>query len=96
MVFGTGPKVGEALVSHPDVPVISFTGSTATAQRIRQACSQYSKKISLEVCVIFASICENVYGCDGVRDILYNLCQNINEKKLINDHHASVMSFSVK
>ena len=40
MVFGTGSKVGEALVSHPDVPVISFTGSTATAQRIRQACSQ--------------------------------------------------------
>ena len=49
MVFGTGSKVGEALVSHPDVPVISFTGSTATAQRIRQACSQYSKKLSLEV-----------------------------------------------
>ena len=49
MVFGTGPKVGEALVSHPDVPVISFTGSTATAQKIRQACSQYSKKLSLEV-----------------------------------------------
>ena len=49
MVFGTGPKVGEALVSHPNVPLISFTGSTATAERIRQASSKHNKKLSLEV-----------------------------------------------
>ena len=35
IVFGTGPKAGEALVTHPDVPIISFTGSTATGERIQ-------------------------------------------------------------
>ena len=51
IVFGVGPKVGQALVSHPDVPLISFTGSTATAQKIRQACATMSKKLSLEVSI---------------------------------------------
>ncbi len=53
MVFGTGPKVGEALVSHPDIPLISFTGSTATAERIRRAAAPYTKKLSLEVNMLF-------------------------------------------
>lgn len=36
IVFGTGPRVGEALVSHPEVPLISFTGSQPTELRITQ------------------------------------------------------------
>lgn len=34
LVMGTGPKAGAAIVRHPDVPVISFTGSTVTGQVI--------------------------------------------------------------
>ncbi|KAM9315954.1 HBS1-like protein [Gastrophryne carolinensis] len=49
IVFGTGPKAGEALVCHPDVPVISFTGSTVTAQRIIEKSAPYCKKMSLEL-----------------------------------------------
>ncbi|XP_056422566.1 HBS1-like protein isoform X2 [Hyla sarda] len=49
IVFGTGPKAGEALVCHPDVPVISFTGSTGTAQRIIEKSAPYCKKLSLEL-----------------------------------------------
>ncbi|RXN00133.1 Aldehyde dehydrogenase family 8 member A1 [Acipenser ruthenus] len=49
VVFGTGPKAGEALVSHPDVPLISFTGSTATAQRITQQSAPYCKRLSMEL-----------------------------------------------
>ena len=49
IVFGTGPKAGEALVTHPDVPIISFTGSTATGERIQRVSAPYCKKLSLEV-----------------------------------------------
>ncbi len=31
MVFGLGRSAGQALVTHPDVPLISFTGGTVTA-----------------------------------------------------------------
>ncbi|MEE6475737.1 hypothetical protein FKM82_010846 [Ascaphus truei] len=49
IVFGSGPIAGEALVCHPDVPIISFTGSTATAQRIIEKSAPYCKKLSLEL-----------------------------------------------
>ncbi|XP_056674809.1 2-aminomuconic semialdehyde dehydrogenase isoform X2 [Monodelphis domestica] len=49
IVFGTGPKVGEALVSHPEVPLISFTGSTLTAERIMMKSAPHCKKLSLEL-----------------------------------------------
>ncbi|XP_073483417.1 2-aminomuconic semialdehyde dehydrogenase isoform X1 [Aquarana catesbeiana] len=49
IVFGTGPKAGETLVCHPDVPLISFTGSTVTAQRIIEKSAPYCKKLSLEL-----------------------------------------------
>ena len=49
IIFGTGPRAGNALVGHPDVPLISFTGSTATAQRITERAAPYCKKLSLEL-----------------------------------------------
>ncbi|MEQ2169485.1 Aldehyde dehydrogenase 8 member A1 [Goodea atripinnis] len=49
IVYGTGPRAGDALVAHPDVPLISFTGSTATAQRITERSAPYCKKLSLEL-----------------------------------------------
>ncbi|KAM9059628.1 2-aminomuconic semialdehyde dehydrogenase isoform 2-T2 [Megaptera novaeangliae] len=49
IVFGVGPRVGEALVSHPEVPLISFTGSQPTAQRITQLSAPHCKKLSLEL-----------------------------------------------
>jgi len=49
MVFGSGAKAGHALTGHPGTSLISFTGSTATAQKIRMASSPYCKKLSLEV-----------------------------------------------
>jgi len=49
MIFGTGPKAGNALVSHPDVPMISFTGGTVTAERIIKSSAPYYKKLSLEL-----------------------------------------------
>ncbi|XP_069743383.1 2-aminomuconic semialdehyde dehydrogenase isoform X5 [Narcine bancroftii] len=49
IVCGTGPKAGAAIVSHPDVPLISFTGSTLAAQHIREQSAPYCKKLSLEL-----------------------------------------------
>ncbi|KAM5263069.1 2-aminomuconic semialdehyde dehydrogenase isoform 2-T2 [Ctenodactylus gundi] len=49
IVFGTGPRAGEALVSHPEVPLISFTGSQPTAERITVLSAPHCKKLSLEL-----------------------------------------------
>ncbi len=49
MVFGRGGQAGVPLVAHRDVPLISFTGSTVTGQRIRAAAMLHTKKLSLEV-----------------------------------------------
>ncbi|XP_065488354.1 2-aminomuconic semialdehyde dehydrogenase isoform X3 [Caloenas nicobarica] len=49
IVFGTGPRAGEALVCHPDVLLISFTGSTMTAQRIMEKSAPHCKRLSLEL-----------------------------------------------
>ena len=47
IVHGYGTEVGQPLVAHPDVRAISFTGSTATGQRIVQSAGL--KKFSMEL-----------------------------------------------
>ncbi|TPX38270.1 hypothetical protein SmJEL517_g00058 [Synchytrium microbalum] len=49
MVFGEGGSAGTPLVCHPDVPLISFTGGTATGEWIYRAAAPYFKKLSLEL-----------------------------------------------
>jgi aminomuconate-semialdehyde/2-hydroxymuconate-6-semialdehyde dehydrogenase len=49
IVLGRGPSVGEALVGHPAVKAISFTGSTATGTRIATQAAPQFKKVSLEM-----------------------------------------------
>ncbi|MCB0852060.1 MAG: aldehyde dehydrogenase [Bacteroidetes bacterium] len=49
IVHGTGPDVGEAIVSHPDIPMLSFTGSTKVGQRISEVAAPMFKKLSLEM-----------------------------------------------
>lgn len=49
MVFGTGPRAGAALVAHPEVPLISFTGGTATGKAIAGVAAPMFKKLSLEL-----------------------------------------------
>ncbi len=48
-VFGIGPRIGQALITHPDVNVISFTGSTAIGYHIKKATAHLPVKLSLEV-----------------------------------------------
>ncbi|MCB0342231.1 MAG: aldehyde dehydrogenase [Bdellovibrionales bacterium] len=49
VVFGRGEVAGQALVSHPGVPVISFTGGTDTGQRIQEIAAPHFKKVALEM-----------------------------------------------
>ncbi len=42
-------RSGKALVEHPDVPVISFTGSTETGSTIGETCGRMHKRLSLEM-----------------------------------------------
>lgn len=44
-----GPQVGEALVRHPGVDKIAFTGSSATGRRIAARCGEQLKRVSLEL-----------------------------------------------
>jgi betaine-aldehyde dehydrogenase len=49
LVTGFGPSAGEALVKHPQVDMISFTGSTRAGKRISELASQTVKRVALEL-----------------------------------------------
>jgi aminomuconate-semialdehyde/2-hydroxymuconate-6-semialdehyde dehydrogenase len=49
IVHGVGPKVGSALVSHPHIKAISFTGGTSTGKHIASVAAPMFKKLSLEL-----------------------------------------------
>ncbi len=49
VVMGSGGAVGDPLVSHPDVKVVSFTGSTEVGRRISVACAPTFKRVHLEM-----------------------------------------------
>ncbi|MCU1575043.1 MAG: 5-carboxymethyl-2-hydroxymuconate semialdehyde dehydrogenase [Micrococcaceae bacterium] len=59
LVNGLGVEAGDALVKHPDVPLISFTGETTTGQTIFRNAAAHLKGLSMELggkspCVVFA------------------------------------------
>jgi 5-carboxymethyl-2-hydroxymuconic-semialdehyde dehydrogenase len=59
IVHGVGEEAGAALVSHPDVPVISFTGETTTGRTIMRSAADNLKTLSMELggkspCIVFA------------------------------------------
>ncbi len=49
IVYGTGSAVGEALLAHPDVVGISFTGSSEVGRHIAEVCGKSLKRCSLEL-----------------------------------------------
>src|SRR6266550_460552 len=49
LVHGEGSVVGKAMVEHPEVPVVSFTGSTETGSVIGTTCGRMHKRLSLEM-----------------------------------------------
>jgi aldehyde dehydrogenase (NAD+) len=49
LVAGFGEEAGEALVAHPGVKMISFTGSTAVGRRVSEVCAPQFKRLHLEM-----------------------------------------------
>ena len=49
LILGSGSEIGDTLVSHPDVDVVSFTGSTAIGSHIAALAAKTVKKVSLEL-----------------------------------------------
>lgn len=49
IVFGMGSEIGEALVKHPKVNLISFTGSSRVGRLIAEECGRQMKRCSLEL-----------------------------------------------
>lgn len=49
VVTGDGPVTGEAIVTHPEVDKVSFTGSTVAGRRVAGLASQTFKRVSLEL-----------------------------------------------
>lgn len=49
LVTGFGPVIGEALVRHPEVDMISFTGSTRAGRRISEVAAATIKRVALEL-----------------------------------------------
>jgi aminomuconate-semialdehyde/2-hydroxymuconate-6-semialdehyde dehydrogenase len=61
VLLGRGETVGEALVSHPGIPVISFTGKTENGIQVLSTSAEYLKKVQLSLgarnaSLIFADI----------------------------------------
>ena len=49
LVSGTGPEVGEAIAAHPEVDMVSFTGSTRAGRRVSEVAAQTVKRVALEL-----------------------------------------------
>lgn len=49
IVHGLGPKAGQAIIDHPNIKAISFTGGTATGRKIAEKAAPMFKKLSLEL-----------------------------------------------
>lgn len=49
LVHGYGEEVGKAIVEHPGIPLISFTGSTDTGRIVGETCGRMHKRLSLEM-----------------------------------------------
>ncbi len=49
IVYGSGREVGEAILSHKDVRLVSFTGSSLVGRRIAEICGKGLKRCSLEL-----------------------------------------------
>jgi len=49
LVTGYGPSVGEALAMHPEVDMLSFTGSTTAGKRVATLAAQGVKRVALEL-----------------------------------------------
>ena len=83
MVHGTGPAIGPVLTAHPEVDMVSFTGSTAAGIQVAKAAADTVKRVSQELGGKSANILFDDAGLDtaverGVRHCFNNSGQSCN------------------
>lgn len=85
LVNGDGPTVGAALAAHPDVDMVSFTGSTRAGVAVSKAAADSVKRVSLELGgkgpnLIFADLGDGLTRAveRGVADVMRNSGQSCN------------------
>ncbi|MBT0961626.1 aldehyde dehydrogenase family protein [Denitromonas iodatirespirans] len=83
MVHGTGPLVGEALCAHPDVDVISLTGSTRAGTAVLKTAADNIKRVGLELggkgaAIIFADTDVEQAAAGTARALFQNSGQSCN------------------
>ncbi len=75
VVAGTGADAGAALVGHPGIDHITFTGSVATGQRVMQAAAEHVTRLQLELGgkspVVLMADCEIETAVEGVIGAIY-------------------------
>lgn len=49
LVYGAGSTLGNAIIDHPDVKVVSFTGSSEVGRMVNERCAPSFKRVSLEM-----------------------------------------------
>lgn len=80
VVTGTGPEVGEALVGHPEIDAITFTGSVATGRQIMRTAANHVVPLVLELGgksphLIFADADLDLAAAEALRAIVTNCGQ---------------------
>ena len=99
VVTGTGESAGRAIVAHPGIRKVSFTGSSATAPGVREAAAPFLKEVTLELggsdpMIVWkdASLAAAVEG--AVRGRFYNAGQVCNAVKRIYVHEEIAARFT--
>ncbi len=83
MVHGTGPGIGDALTSHPEADMVSFTGSTRAGIQVAKSAAETVKRVSQELGgksanVVFADAGLEAAVTRGVRHCFGNSGQSCN------------------
>ena len=77
IVQGYGPEVGEAIAAHPDIDMVSFTGSVRAGTRVASVAAATVKKVTLELggksaCVILEDAAFDKAVSTGVKNAMLN------------------------
>lgn len=98
VITGPGPELGQAMVEHPGIDKIAFTGSTATGKRVAATAAQTLKRVTLELggkspSVVFddADITQAVNG--ALYGIFYNAGQTCEARSRVLLHESIADSF---
>jgi aldehyde dehydrogenase (NAD+) len=83
MIHGDGPGVGTAISCHPDIDMVSFTGSTRAGRAVSHSAAESIKRVTLELGgkspnIIFEDVDLEATVTRGVNDCMENVGQSCN------------------